>query len=62
MRKIIDYIRSCFCKHEWELLNKSSVSSDTDFLGRTVEEYFVGHQWTYRCKKCGYCKTYKDFK
>lgn len=61
MKWLIDYIRSCFCKHEWELLNKSNAYRDIDFWGRTVEPYAVGTQWTYRCKKCGYCKTYKDY-
>lgn len=61
MRWLINYIRSCFCKHEWELLSRANVWNDTDWCGRTVEPYNVGTQWTYRCKKCGYCKTYKNF-
>jgi hypothetical protein len=47
MRTLINYIRSCFCKHEWECLLDASPA------------YVEGHQrprryiWLYRCKKCG---------
>ena len=61
MRKLIDYIRSCFCKHEWELLDETSVYSNTDYCGRTVDPYRIGTQWTYRCKKCGYFKVHKNY-
>ena len=61
MRWLINYIRSCFCKHEWELLSKTNVWDDTDYLGRHVEPYRIGTQWFYRCKKCGHSKMYKDF-
>lgn len=56
MRWLINYIRSCFCKHEWELLDKAKVYSDTNSWGMIVEPHQVGTQWTYRCKKCG-CKN-----
>lgn len=48
---LINYIRSCFCKHEWELLEKTNVyleGNDTK-----LKDY---SKWTYRCKKCG-CKN-----
>ena len=61
MRKLIEYISSCFCKHEWELLNQSALYDDRDIFGKKVDAHIIGHKWTYRCKKCGYCKTYKDF-
>lgn len=51
MRWLINYIRSCFCKHDWELIFNSVVQDD------------IGSQWrqkTYRCKKCGYSKSYKS--
>ena len=32
MRRLINYIRSCFCKHEWELLQEAKVYDDTDFF------------------------------
>lgn len=51
MRKIIDYIRSCFCKHEWELIidNYTYPSLRQDMTK------------VYRCTKCGYYKKYKEW-
>lgn len=46
MRQLINYIRSCFCEHEWELI---------------LNEYTCGGTArckVYRCKKCGYGKKY----
>lgn len=49
MRWLINYIRSCFCKHDWECLeNGISIWSDEK------SKYPSAHQWTYRCKKCGW--------
>ncbi len=53
MRWLVYYIRSCFCRHEWELQDKSSR------LNRLNEN--IGTKWTYRCKKCGHIYTYKDW-
>lgn len=54
MRSIINYIRSCFCKHDWELIMHTKyyedVESDTPYRVTKV----------YRCKKCGYSKKYKS--
>ena len=25
MRRLINYIRSCFCKHDWKLLDKAKI-------------------------------------
>ena len=61
MRWLIDYIRSCFCKHEWELLKKTTVYGNEDYWGRTVEPYVLGTRWFYRCNKCGHSKTYQNF-
>lgn len=61
MRWLIDYIRSCFCKHEWELLSKTKVWNDTDIWGKKVEPYTVGLKWLYRCKKCGCNKIYQNY-
>ena len=47
MRTLINYIRSCFCKHDWELLANSLVY-EGDYDKRAVERV-----WIYRCKKCG---------
>lgn len=54
MRWLINYIRSCFCNHDWELLTHVNVYGDDN-------DYPLGEKWTYRCKKCGYVKTYKNY-
>ena len=55
MRKIIDYIRSCFCKHDWDLLERCEMyDSEKAKMKR-------GLKWTYRCKKCGYFKVNKNY-
>ena len=46
MRTIINYIRSCFCKHEYELIKEIHCH---DELNRLVEV-----EWIYRCKKCNH--------
>lgn len=47
MRWLINYIRSCFCKHEWECLQENiAVYAD----GYTHPIRYI---WIYRCKKCG---------
>lgn len=50
MRYIIQYIRSCFCNHEWELIFATKVYANSNIY------------WckTYRCKKCGYSRRYKS--
>ena len=50
MRWLINYIRSCFCNHEWELLEKINIY-DYNHTGERVD---VGTRWIYRCEKCGY--------
>ena len=54
MRQLINYICSYFCKHEWELMDKSIK------VNRLNEK--IGTKWTYRCKKCGYFYTYENCK
>lgn len=50
MRWLISYIRSCFCKHDWELLAH-------EVAIRALYSYEIKKQtWIYRCKKCG-CKN-----
>lgn len=51
MRWLINYIRSCFCKHDWELIFRGEVRDDWG------SHY---HNKIYRCKKCGYSKQYKS--
>ena len=55
MRWLINYIRSCFCNHNWELLAYVNVYGDDN------DNYPLGKKWTYRCKKCGYVKTHKNY-
>lgn len=52
MRWLINYIKSCFCRHDWELIFHTRVEDD---LGSTYQVK------TYRCKKCGYYKRYKSW-
>lgn len=51
MRWLINYIRSCFCKHEWEMIFDAEVHYDYGS---------IKHYKTYRCTKCGYSKRYKS--
>lgn len=57
MRKIIDYIRSLFCKHDFELLAKSDVYEAHDPYTLLFPSYT---KWIYVCKKCGYKKKITD--
>lgn len=54
MIKLINHIRICFCKHNWELMDKSIM------LNAWTNER-KGTKWTYRCKKCGGFYTYKNY-
>lgn len=51
MRWIINYIRSCFCQHDWELVidNYKYPLSGQDRIK------------VYRCTKCGYSKKYEEW-
>ena len=51
MRKLIHYIRSCFCKHDWELIMRNFIFQ------------LNGQRWmhTYRCTKCGRCRKYRYY-
>ena len=50
MRWLINYIRSCFCKHEWELLQ--IINHKNEFSIRY--DMICGRTYVYRCNKCGY--------
>ena len=52
MRKLINYIRSCFCKHDWECLIDKSPVYQGELSKRPVQLI-----WLYRCKKCGITTT-----
>lgn len=57
MRWLINYIRSCFCKHDLELLKRAEMW-DGDNPYATMA---VGSKWIYRCKKCGWHTIIKDY-
>lgn len=48
MRWLINYIRSCFCRHDWESLGEHSYYRD-DASAMPVRRVDV-----FRCRKCGY--------
>lgn len=51
MRRLIWYIRSCFCKHDWEQIFNSDIYSE-----KSTRPY--KREKVYRCKKCGCEKRY----
>ena len=55
MRLLVNYIRQCFCKHDWELLKHEEAERAEYYW------HIKKHNWTYRCKKCGYIKNYKNY-
>lgn len=56
MRWLINYIRSSFCQHDFELLKQVNVWDDDP-----MSKYPLGTKWVYRCKKCGWHKIIKDY-
>jgi hypothetical protein len=55
MKKLINYIRSCFWKHDWEMIFDVNVRN-TGVCG----EYSTYIERTYRCKKCGTVQKVKS--
>lgn len=51
MRALINYIRSCFCQHDWELIFNAKINY--------IDTGDTEHCKTYRCKKCGYSMKYR---
>ena len=49
MRRLVIYLRSLFCKHEWEFLDKTQCWCNEISTVRPVQ--FID-RW--RCTKCGY--------
>ena len=50
MRWLINYIRSCFCKHDWEHIK--TINHYDQFSIR--HDMVCGCTYVYRCEKCGY--------
>lgn len=48
MRWLINYIRSLFCKHEWEFLK------NVEYFDKPGDKMPVRRTLIYRCKRCGY--------
>ena len=57
MRWLINYFRSCFCNHDWELL-KEMLVWDGD---NPHAKHPLGVKWVYRCKKCGWYKKINSY-
>ena len=55
MKWLINYIRSCLCKHDWELLQ--IVNHHDEFSVR--HNMICGRTHVYRCRKCGYVQKIK---
>lgn len=53
MRWLINYIRSCFCCHDWERIGRVEVQRYTKKKDHTYNRI------TYRCKKCGFVQRMK---
>lgn len=53
MKWIINYIRSCFCNHEWEYIANNRLWADEN------DKMPYAYQKVYRCKKCGYVQKVK---
>lgn len=51
MRWLINYLRSCFCKHDWEKIFDNPITNNK---GEQINWVKV-----YRCKKCGMEMKYK---
>lgn len=46
MRWLINYVRSCFCKHDWECIAENIARYES---GKQIPYERI---WIYRCKKC----------
>ncbi len=53
MRWLINYLRQCFCKHDWENLGRHAYcpGDEAALPTKTID--------VYRCKKCGYVQKIK---
>lgn len=52
MKKLINYLRSCLCKHEWDKIESISIyTKKYDYPTKRIN--------IYTCKKCGCIKKVK---
>jgi hypothetical protein len=54
LRSIIHYVRSCFCKHEFE-------KSEQVIGEKTFRQSRVGTKVCLICRRCGFRKTFWKF-
>jgi hypothetical protein len=52
MRWLINYIRSCFCKHDWDIARYPCYDSSLIISDKRP----VALRFSMLCKRCGYCK------
>ena len=57
MTWIIDYIRSCFCKHDYQIIDKATIYDFMDIR----EQLPLGERHVYVCKKCLKRKIIKTY-
>jgi hypothetical protein len=51
MKELVNYIRSCFCKHEMKV-----IEDRTEWVGLGPKRYL-----TYKCSKCGFTQKYDSW-
>lgn len=61
MRRIIEYIRSCFCKHEFEYDERSYIIWGDGLFEPAGTVNRRGIKVSATCKKCRYHKSYWKF-
>lgn len=54
MRKIVNYLTSLFCKHDYNISEQWSIRD----VGFQIKE---GYRVSMLCKKCGYHKSFWKF-
>lgn len=69
MRRLINYIRSCFCKHEWQYEQYDQVKIhrpawESYCIGEAAkpEPIITGVIVSATCKKCGWHRSYSKFR
>lgn len=53
---LINYMHSCFCKHDYKPLGKVNIYESE------VDKIPIKIQWIYLCNKCGRVKKNKELK
>lgn len=61
MRNFIQYLRECFCKHEFEYEEGRCVIRGDGWFVSDTEKVREGIKVSVTCKKCSYHKKYWKF-